>query len=58
MIFPQATLEEVVESENRMVLKAGERFGKYWTTARESSIFLSRCVAAFDHDRMNFARRR
>jgi hypothetical protein len=38
------------------VLKANDRFGKYWTTARESSIFLSRCVASFNLDRMLFAR--
>jgi hypothetical protein len=56
MTFPQSTFEEVVESEQQMVLKADDRFGKYWTTARESSIFLSRCVASFNHDRMNFGR--
>lgn len=39
-----------------MVLTASNRYGKYWTTARESSIFLSRCISAFDHDRMNCAR--
>lgn len=56
MSFPQSTLEEIIESEQQMVLTADDRFGKYWTTARESSIFLSRCVASFDHDRMHFAR--
>jgi hypothetical protein len=56
MTFPQSTLEEVIESELQMVLKANDRFGKYWTTARESSIFLSRCIASFDHDRMHFGR--
>jgi hypothetical protein len=55
-MFLQSTLEEVIASERQMLLTAGDRFGKYWTTARESSIFLSRCIAAFDHDRMNFGR--
>lgn len=49
-------MEEVVESERQMVLKAPDRFGDYWKLARDSSIFLSRCVVSFDHDRMNFAR--
>jgi hypothetical protein len=56
MTFPESTLEEVVESERQMVVQAYDRFGNYWTTARESSIFLSRCVTSFDHDRMNFGR--
>lgn len=56
MTFPQSTLDEVAESERQMVLTARSRYGKYWTTALESSIFLSRCIEAFDHDRMNFGR--
>jgi hypothetical protein len=56
MTFPQSTLEEVIDSEREMVLKAKDRFGNHWTTARDSTIFLSRSVASFNHDRMNFAR--
>jgi len=56
MTYPQSTLEEVIESEREMVLKAKDRFGDHWATARDSSIFLSRCVASFNHDRMHFAR--
>jgi hypothetical protein len=56
MTFPQSTLEEVIESERQMVLTANDRFGKFWTTASESSIFLSRCVGSFNHDRMHFGR--
>jgi hypothetical protein len=54
--FPQSTLEEIIESERLMLLTAEERYGKYYRNARESSIFLSRCIASVDHDRMMFAR--
>jgi hypothetical protein len=56
MDFPQSTLEEITESERQMVLTAKERFGNHYLNARASSVFLSRCVVAVDHDRMNFGR--
>jgi hypothetical protein len=54
--FPQSTLEEIIESERLMLLTAEERYGKYYQNARVCSIFLSRCIASVDHDRMMFAR--
>ena len=56
MDFPQSTLEEITESERQMVLTAKERFGNHYVNARASSVFLSRCIVAVDHDRMNFGR--
>jgi hypothetical protein len=32
MDFPQSTPEKIIESERRMVLTAGERYGKYTAT--------------------------
>jgi hypothetical protein len=49
-------LKRFIESERQTVLQADDRYGKFWTTARESTILLSRCIASFNHDRMNFAR--
>jgi hypothetical protein len=54
--FLQSTLEEIIESERLMLLRAEDRYGKYYQNARECSIFLSRCIAGVDHDRMMFAR--
>jgi hypothetical protein len=54
--FLQSTLEEIIESERLMLLTAAERYGKYYKNARVCSIFLSRCIAGVDHDRMMFAR--
>ena len=56
MTYPQSTLQELAESERQMVLEAEARFGKYWVEARASSIFLSRCIIAIDHDRMHVGR--
>jgi hypothetical protein len=56
MEFLQSTLEEIVESERLMLLGARQRYGNYYDHARECSIFLSRSVAAVDHDRMMFSR--
>src|ERR1700681_1137136 len=56
MDFPQSTLEEITESERQMLLTAKERFGNHYVNARASSVFLSRCIVAVEHDRMNFGR--
>jgi hypothetical protein len=55
-MFPQATIEEIIESERSMLLTAKDRYGEYYTHARSVSVFLSRCVSAVDHDRMMFGR--
>ena len=54
MNFAQSTLEEIWESERLMLLGAKERYGQYWTHARTTTVFLSRCITAINHDRMMF----
>jgi len=56
MKWGQSTLEEITESERQMLLSAKERFGNHYVNARASSVFLSRCIVAVEHDRMNFGR--
>ncbi|MGO9047138.1 MAG: hypothetical protein ACLPXW_23580, partial [Xanthobacteraceae bacterium] len=56
MVFPQSTLEEIIESERQMVLTASERYGEVYANARTCSVFLSRCITGIDHERMIFAR--
>src|SRR6266849_6711492 len=56
MTFLQSTLEEITESERKMLLTAKDRYGNHYVNARASSIFLSKCVVAINHDRLNFGR--
>jgi hypothetical protein len=39
-----------------MLLTARDRYGNHYVNARASSVFLSKCVVAIDHDRLNFGR--
>jgi hypothetical protein len=55
-MFPQATIEEIIESERSMLVTAKDRYGQYYAHARSVSAFLSRCISAVDHDRMMFGR--
>ena len=55
-MFPQATIEEIIESERSMLVTAKDRYGQYYAHARSVSVFLSRCISAVDHDRMMFGR--
>jgi hypothetical protein len=54
--FLQSTLEEITESERQMLLAAKDRYGNHYVNARASSVFLSKCIVAIDHDRLNFGR--
>jgi hypothetical protein len=56
MRFAQSTIEEIVESERLMLLKAKNRYGRYYIHARGVSVFLSLCITAVDPDRMMFRR--
>jgi hypothetical protein len=56
MDFPQSTLEEIIESERTMALAARERFGRFYSHARGSAVFLSLCITTIEHDRMMFGR--
>jgi hypothetical protein len=55
-MFPQATIEEIIESERSMLVTAKDRYGQYYTHALGVSVFLSRCISAVDLDRMMFGR--
>jgi hypothetical protein len=55
-MFPQSTIEEIIESERLMLLRAKDRYGRYYTHARGVSVFLSLCISAIDQDRMMFGR--
>jgi hypothetical protein len=56
MTLKQSTFEEIVESERELILTADQRYGNYYRHARDCTVFLSRCIAAVDPDRMMFAR--
>ncbi len=56
MEFPQSTLEEIIESERLMLITAKDRYGNYYTHARECTVFLSLCIMSVVHDRLMFAR--
>jgi hypothetical protein len=51
MDFPQATLEEIVASENVMVLSGRARYGRIYSFALEATVSLTQCIVSFDHDR-------
>jgi len=55
-MFPQATIDEIIESERSMLVTAKDRYGHYYTHALGVSVFLSRCISAVDLDRMMFGR--
>jgi hypothetical protein len=50
----QSTLEEIIESERKLLLTADQRYGSYSRHARECSIFLSQCIISVDPDRKIF----
>jgi hypothetical protein len=51
MIYPQSSLEEIIESERHMLLDAPARYGKYYQHARNATMYLSLCVETIEHDR-------
>jgi hypothetical protein len=54
--WPQSNIEEIADSEARMVHSAPERFGDDYRLAWATSILLSRCVVSIDHTRLHFGR--
>jgi hypothetical protein len=54
-MFPQGTIQQIVDSEREMVLTASQRFGKYYDTARECVVFATRFLKSIDRDRWVFA---
>jgi len=52
----QKTIDEIIDSENRLVLSATERYGAYYTHAADASAFLSSFIKSLDPDRFVFGR--
>jgi hypothetical protein len=55
MEFKQGTFDEILESERQMVLLGEERYGRFYTHARECSLFLGHFLKSIDPDRWIFA---
>jgi hypothetical protein len=51
MAYPQSTLEEIIDSERAMLLDAPTRYGQHYTHARNTTMYLSLCIASIDSDR-------
>jgi hypothetical protein len=51
---PQSTIGEIIDSEKAMVLTAPQRYGKYYDTALQCSVLLSRFVKEISPDRWIF----
>jgi hypothetical protein len=49
--YPQSTLEEIIESERRLVLDGEARYGNHYIHARAATVYLSRCVVSIERDR-------
>jgi len=56
MEFRQSTLEEIIESEGKMVLLAKTRYGEFYNNAIACSLLLSKCIAGIDRSCMMFGR--
>src|SRR3981189_1468214 len=50
------TLEGLVKSEYLLAHTASERYGVYYFHARETTVFLSKCITSIDIIQENFAR--
>jgi hypothetical protein len=55
MEFPQSTIGQIIDSEREMVLTAPQRYGKYYETALEGSMLITKFLEAIDPDRSVFA---
>src|SRR5438046_1545373 len=49
-------LEGLVKSEYLLAHTASERYGVYYFHARDTTVFLSKCIASIDVSQQNFAR--
>jgi hypothetical protein len=51
MIYPQSTLEEIIDSERVMLVDALKRDGKHYKHARNATVYLTLCIASIELDR-------
>ncbi len=56
MDFKQKTTDDIIDSEYRMVATAPQRYGEYYTLARDMSSFMSAPIKAVSRDRAIFVR--
>jgi hypothetical protein len=56
MIIKQSTFEEMVETEQKLVLMGDQRYGDYSRHARECCLFVSRCISSTNPDGVMCAR--
>jgi hypothetical protein len=52
--FQQSTIGQIIDSEREMVLTALQRYGKYYETALEGSLLMTRFLKSVDPDRWIF----
>ena len=55
MIFPQNTLDAIIDSERAMVLSASQRYGQNYDTARDSAMLMGSFLKSIDPDRWIFS---
>lgn len=55
MDFKQSTFGEIIDSERKMILTAGKRYGAYYVNASEFNILLNEFIKSVDPDRFIFA---
>ncbi len=51
MVYPQSTIDEIAESELRMVLDGAARYGPNYKNAFNATMYLSLCIGSFTQDR-------
>jgi hypothetical protein len=51
MTYPQSTLEEIIDSEQAMLLNAPQRYGQHYKHARSTTIYLTLCIESIELDR-------
>ena len=50
-VYPQSSIEEIIDSERAMIRDGGNRYGQYYRHARAATVYLSLFVEAVDQDR-------
>ena len=51
-----ASIEDLIREEQKLALAAPERYGMYYFHARDTTLFLSKCLSSIDVSQVYFAR--
>jgi hypothetical protein len=51
MIYPQSTLEEIIDSERALLVDAPKRYGQHYKHARATTVYLTLCIESIEFDR-------